>query len=116
MAQNTLRVSFKVDGYISQVTFSPDGRLLASGGDEIIRVWDVTGYSQRAAFDHRAPVSSLAFSPDSKVLASGGLGGVGSGWVCLWDVDLKRLAESAKTIANRQLSEDERRQFRIDDD
>lgn len=61
-------------GIVRSVTFSPDGKILASGnGDKTIGLWDpASGKQVRESLDgHTAAVTSVAFSPDGKTLASG---------------------------------------------
>ncbi len=55
------------------VAFSPDGRLLASGGSDCsVQIWDAAnGVTLRALFDHRDKVLAAAFSPDGQWLATG---------------------------------------------
>ncbi|MBT9156007.1 MAG: hypothetical protein DDT37_00982 [Firmicutes bacterium] len=58
---------------VDSVSFSPDGRLLASGSkDQTVRLWEVsTGKELSILRGHEDPVSPVAFSPDGRLLASG---------------------------------------------
>ncbi|MBM3216393.1 WD40 repeat domain-containing protein, partial [Candidatus Poribacteria bacterium] len=76
--------------WVVSVSFSPDGRTLASGSwDNTVRLWDVASRREVAALaGHTNQVVSVSFSPDGRTLASGS-------WdktVRLWDVASRRKA------------------------
>jgi WD40 repeat protein len=59
---------------VVSVDWSPDGRLLATGGDdEWVRVWDAqTGALVKAVAKHARGIDDVSFSRDSRFLVSGG--------------------------------------------
>lgn len=77
-----LTLQFGHSGYVNSVDFSPDGKLLASGGaDGLVKLWDAkTGEAIRTltTMTHQQWIYGVRFSPDGKILASS--------YGDLWDV------------------------------
>ncbi|SHN22642.1 WD40 repeat domain-containing protein [Actinacidiphila paucisporea] len=66
------------------VAFSRDTTLLATGDDEVLRLWDTATQQQIGEpLQHTRKVFALTFSPDSTVLAT--VSGSPNGVVRLWD-------------------------------
>ena len=76
-------------GGVPDVTYSPDGRLLASmGADGLVKVWDVNSGEALLTFNGGTGESgaSVAFSPDGSILAAA--------WVTrvvLWDIQSEEI-------------------------
>lgn len=61
------------------LAFSPDGKMLASGGEAEVRLWNVVTGKRIATLHDESCVCSIAYSQDGKTLAVGGV------TVRLWD-------------------------------
>ena len=75
---------------VNSIAFSPDGQLLASGGDDYaFKLWDVPRKRHIATLDHinnrsRSQVKAVAFSPNGQLLATAGVEAK------LWDVHTRK--------------------------
>jgi WD40 repeat protein/uncharacterized caspase-like protein/energy-coupling factor transporter ATP-binding protein EcfA2 len=71
--QKLLHTLPKQQATISQIKYSPDGKLIAAGGwDKTIKLWSAqTGKLISTLKGHQDGVNSLTFSPDGKLLISG---------------------------------------------
>ncbi len=78
---------------VNTISFSPDGKLLASGSGEafsavevnVVKLWDVATGAELRTLTHVEPVAWVAFSADGRrVAAKGPMGFLGS--LKVWDV------------------------------
>jgi serine/threonine protein kinase len=81
---------------VDSVTYSPNGRLLASG-DEAgeVRVWNMPSGTLRYVLPARGPVThALTFSPDGKSLLTAAA--QGNGDIHIWDAETGKLDDTLK--------------------
>ncbi|PSB02343.1 AAA-like domain-containing protein [Merismopedia glauca] len=60
-------------GWVTSLSFSPDGKFLASGGDEdrTIKLWQLDGKEKASFTGHTKQITSISFSPNGQIIASG---------------------------------------------
>ncbi len=74
-------VRWQHPGEIAALAFSPDGKVLASGGSEgLVCMWDVSSGRKLRSLRHGRRVDALAFSADGRRLASSG-----DSEIAVWD-------------------------------
>ena len=77
---------------VEAVAFSPDGKLLASSGNDFaLWLWDVTAGKSIAQLSKRTSSDNLTFSPDGKTIIV-----ADSGNIHYWDVQTKKESRRIK--------------------
>jgi WD40 repeat protein len=75
------RLILPVRDNVREVTFSPDGQLIATAGNNgMVKLWSRAGQLLHSLKGHRDRVDTVSFSPDSQLLASGSRDGTVKLW------------------------------------
>ena len=75
--------------WVFSVVFSADGKRLASGAGDGIKLWNVAGGNVVTNLQGQRDVAEVVFSPNGRLLAS-----ASSGTVCIWDPRTGKLLET----------------------
>ena len=84
------------NNFVNRLSFSRDGRLLASGGyDSTIKLWDtINGRELQTLKGHTGSITALDFSPDGKLIVSGS----DDGSTRLWNTQTGELLATLVTL------------------
>ncbi|HEY5883975.1 MAG TPA: caspase family protein [Pyrinomonadaceae bacterium] len=84
------------NNFVNRLSFSRDGRLLASGGyDSTIKLWDtMSGRELQTLKGHTGSITALEFSPDGKLVVSGS----DDGSTRLWNTQTGALLATLVTL------------------
>jgi WD40 repeat protein len=106
-------VSFKQEGQVSAVAFSPDAKYLATASheDRTARVWEPEAQREAARVTLNEPVTAVAFSPDGRHFVTGESNGIARVW--LWHPE--DLIEAACARLTVGLTADEWRRYLPDE-
>ena len=84
----------RLDGFsdwVTSVAFSPDGKQLATGTYEAVKVWDAVSKRSVKTFKIKGYAKALAYSPDGRLLVAGGYQSVN-----IWETESYKKVRSLK--------------------
>ena len=101
----------------SDVSFSPDGRCIASANGRTVKLWDAqSGMELRTLTGHENSVDCVCLSPDGRQIASGDLDGGIKVWDAARGVELRTLKCGDKRVCQVSFSPDGQQIVSIESD
>ena len=106
-------------GHQDEVTsgqFSPNGEIVVTGSkDKTVRLWDATsGKELQVLRGHQAEVLSAEFFPNGEIIVTAAKDGTVRLWRCEVCRDVSAIAAELGIAVGRELREEERRWFGVD--
>jgi WD40 repeat protein len=81
LVESRVRAILQSDGPVRTVSYSPDGKLLLTAGDDgRARIWRPGGGRPVAVLRHGGPITSAAFSPDGRLVLTTSEDGTARVW------------------------------------
>ncbi len=106
-AQQQYKLLQKSGHNISNISFSPNGKLIATGGTEYTIIWDVEkGLPLHTLKGHKDIVLATAFSPDGSILATASRDKTIILWSTHEGLEIKRLTLHTGAVTSVKFSKD----------
>ena len=107
-AGTELRTLMDGDGYKRSISFSPDGKLLATNWIYGVKIWDVTSGAEIRAFSGHSMssggVETVAFSPWTNTVASQSIDKVTKLWDANSGIELKTMAGDSDNVISASVA------------
>ncbi|MCC0178433.1 hypothetical protein I4641_15765, partial [Waterburya agarophytonicola K14] len=89
-----------LQSFQANITFSPDGEMIASVSNDTVKLWNIKGKLLKTFNGHTSSIENVAFSPDGEMIAS-----VSNDTVKLWNIEGDLIkTETIQNIIPRHLN------------